>query len=257
MPERLRALQQTMTDLLLDAGGAAEFGRAPEAFAAARNLGLEDQAALARYRQRLLVYRDLVQGGLEDPLPDCFPFTHRILEEAGAWEDCVRAFIASRSLRSPYYRAINPTFVSWLADSAWGQDRWPFLLQLAHFEYIEVEVLRWPEEAPPGDLGGEPGPDRHVVFDGAARNLAYQWRVHESGEEDPRPGPGEALLFCYRDRNLGFESLEVDPHTSAFLARCLEGEVLGEAAAGVGMDLAEAQHLLRRLQEDGAVLGFS
>jgi hypothetical protein len=94
-------------------------------------------------------------------------------------------------------------------------------------------------------------------FSGTARNLAYGWRVQESREEDPVPAEGAAHLFCYRDRNLEFETLEVDPHSSAFLARCLEGVPLADAASGVGVDWAEARNLLRRLQEDGAILGYS
>ncbi|MBK8724861.1 MAG: putative DNA-binding domain-containing protein [Holophagaceae bacterium] len=257
MAERLLALQRTLADLLLDAEGRQAFSEAPEAFAAARGLDAADQQAFVRYRRRLLVYRELVQGALEDPLPDCFPFTHQILDEAGAWTDCVQAFIAARAVQSPYFRDINPTFVAWLAEGGWGKERWPFLLQLAHYEYIELDVLRWPEAPSREGLGDTPGADLRVAFDGAFRNLAYQWRVHESTEEAPVPLEGPAHLVCYRDRDLGFETLEVDPHTSAFLARCLEGQALGEAASGIGLDLPAAQGLLGRLRENGAVLGFS
>jgi len=255
--ERLLALQRAMTDLLLDTEGRRVFSETPEAFAAARGLDAADQRAFARHQRRLLVYRELVQGALEDPLPDCFPYTHQILDEAGAWADCVQAFIAARAVQSPYFRDINPTFVAWLAESGWGQERWPFLLQLAHYEYIELDVLRWPEAPSREGLGDTPGADLRVAFDGAFRNLAYQWRVHESTEEAPVPTGGPAHLVCYRDRDLGFETLEVDPHTSAFLARCLEGQALGEAASSIGLDLPEAQGLLGRLRENGAVLGFS
>jgi len=255
--ERLQALQRTMTDLLLDADGEDAFLADPAAFGAARGLEGPDQQALARFQRRLRVYRDLVQGALEDPLPDCFPHIHRILDEADAWEDCVKAFIASRAVQSPYYRDINPTFVAWLADSGWGQDRWPFLLALAHFEWVELEVLRWPETAAPSGLAGEPGPDRCAVFDGAFRNLAYGWRVQESSGDGPVPPAGPAHLVCFRDRDLDFRVLEVDPGSSAFLARCLDGAPAGEAATGAGLEPAEGLGLLARLRREGAILGFS
>ncbi len=257
MAERLRALQGAFADLLLDGDGERVFLEDPAAFGAARGLGEADQGALVRYQRRLRVYRDLVRGALEDPLPDCFPCTHRLLDEAGAWEACVDAFIASRAVQSPYYRDINPTFVAWLADSAWGQDRWPFLLALAHFEWIELEVLRWPEDPAPAGLGEDPAPERRAVFDGAFRNLAYGWRVHGSTAEAPVPAPGAAHLACFRDRDLDFRVLEVDPRSSAFLARCQEGSTAAEGAAAAGLDLAEALDLLRRLRREGAIHGFS
>ena len=257
MAERLLALEQAMADLLLDASSARDFRADPAAFALRRGLDAGDGDAMGRHHTRLLVYRDLVQSALEDPLPDCFPHTHRILEGADAWGDCVQAFIASRSIRSAYYRDINPAFVLWLADTGWGQDRWPFLLQLAHFEHLELEVLCWPEDPAPEGLSQEPRPEAAARFSATARNLAYGWRVQESREEEPVPPEGAAHLFCYRDRNLEFETLDVDPHTSAFLARCLEGQPLSAAAAAVGLEWTEARSLLRRLQEDGAILAFS
>ena len=71
------------------------------------------------------------------------------------------------------------------------------------------------------------------------------------------PPEGAAHLVCYRDRDLDFRVLEVDPRSSAFLARCLEGAPVGEAAAGAGLEPAEGLGLLGRLHREGAILGFS
>jgi hypothetical protein len=252
---RLQQLQGAALDLFLDADGERAFAADPRAFAAARGLASGDAEAFHRFAPRLRLYRALVRGALEDPLPDCFPFTHQILEDAGAWEDCLDAFLASRSIQSPYYRDINPAFVAWLAESGWGLERWPFLLSLAHFEWAELEVLRWPEAPLPAGLSDDPAPERRVVFDGAARNLAYGWRVHESDAEAPVPAEGPALLFCHRDRDLDFRVQEMDGPASACLARCLEGKAIADAAEGFG--LPEAQALLGQLRAEGAILGFS
>ena len=71
------------------------------------------------------------------------------------------------------------------------------------------------------------------------------------------PAPGAAHLACFRDRDLDFRVLEVDPRSSAFLARCQEGSTAAEGAAAAGLDLAEALDLLRRLRREGAIHGFS
>lgn len=256
MAERTMELQRCMADLLLNEDGGAAFARDPISFGAARGLGSTDLAALDRYKSRLLTYRDLARSALEDPLPDCFPILHALLTEAGAWEDCVNAFFASRSIQSPYYRDVTPSFVSWLASSAWGQERWPFLLQLAHFEYIEVEILRWPDEAPPPGLQTAPAPALHVVFDGAARNLAYTFRVHHAEKKDPTPEAGETFLLGYRVPDGEFFYSELSAHASAFLARCLEGASIGEAASALDLSLEEVLSLLSDLAAKGAILGF-
>jgi hypothetical protein len=249
-------LQRCMADLILDSGNAQSFLDDPAAFGAGRSLGKADQEALETFKARLLTYRDLARTALEDPLPDCFPITHALLLEAGLWGECVDAFLASRSIQSPYYRDVNPSFVAWLAHSRWGLERWPFLLELAHFEYIEVEILRWPDEPPLYDLETTPTVDSHVVFDGATRNLAYAYGVHKATKADLEPGAGAAFLLGYRDSEGDFYFAELSAHASAFLARCLEGESIGEAAAALDLDTDEALDLVTGFREKGALSGF-
>jgi hypothetical protein len=249
-------LQHCMADLILDERSAELFGNDPEAFGASRGVRDESQSALGASMSRLLIYRDLARTALEDPLPDCFPITHALLVEAGLWRKCVDAFLASRTIQSSYYRDVNPAFVAWLSSSAWGQDRWPFLLQLAHFEYIEVEILRWPDELLSNDLKANPTVDLHVVFDGAARNLAYTHQVHKASKALPEPQAGETFLLGYRDSEGDFFYSELSAHASAFLARCLEGESIGMAASALNLELDEVLDLLIRFREKGALSGF-
>lgn len=250
------SLQRCMADLILDEGSAQSFEEDPAAFGAARGLKKADQLALEALKPRLLTYRDLARNALEDPLPDCFPITHALLEEADLWDRCVDAFLASRTIQSPYYRDVNPAFVAWLANSRWGQERWPFLLQLAHFEYIEVEILRWPDETAPDGLSGAPGAGSQVVFNGAARNLAYTYLVHGASKEAPVPEAGEAFLLGYRDQAGDFVYSELSPHASAFLARCQDGEPVGVAAKALDLEIDEVLDLLGSLKEKGAISGF-
>ena len=260
MADRTLTLQRCATDLFLDPGAAVSFATDPLAFGQARGLGKLDQAALDRFKSRLLTYRNLVRFALEDPLPDCFPILYAHLDEADLWSDCVDAFLASRSIQSSYYRDIHPAFVAWLASSGWGQDERPFLLPLAHFEYIEMEILRWPDKEPEAsDEGLDPAPaaDLHVVFDGTARNLAYAYRVHQATKEKPEPVVGQTYLLGYRDADGDFMYSELSPHASAFLARCLDGDNIGEAASALNLELEEVLELLAGLREKGAILGFS
>lgn len=252
--ERVERLQAALADLALEADASA-FRQDPIAFAAARGLEPGDARALQRWQQRLLTYRALVRFALRDPLPDCFPITKALLDEA--WEPCVDAFLDARAIQSPYYRHIHPHFVEWLAATGWGQDRWPCLLSLAHFEYLELEVLRAPEDDPQPELALVPAPERRVRFSASARNLAYPWRVQEATEADPLPAEGTALLFCHRLPDGRYQQRELGGVSSAFLTRLLEDAPLGEAADAVELDREEAAAFLEELRAEGAVLGYA
>lgn len=257
MPEdRLARLQAAALDLALDPDPG-DFGQDPEAWARLHRLAPPDGASLARYQAGWLLYRNLIRTTLGDPLEDALPLTKALLEAAGAWEDLLSAFLASRPvLASPYYRDIPASFVAWMAGSGWGQDRWPFLLQLAHFEVVELDVVRAPDEPPPPDLVPEPALDHVAVLDPAARNLAYGFAVQQATEAAPEPPPGCAWLLCHRDPEGAFHVLELTPHVSALLARSQEGQALGPALAALGADPGEAFALLRDLRQRGAILGF-
>lgn len=259
MPEgrasSLARLQETVLDLALAPEDTA-FREDPAAFARARGLDTAHQQALATRRDRWLLYRALVRTALEDPLGDALPVTQALLEAAGAWEDAVTAFLASRTVQSPYYREIPAAFVAWLADSRWGQDRWPFLLQLAHYEALELEVVRHPDTPPPPGLHPEPALDRVAVLDPAARNLAYGYAVQHATVEAPEPPHACAWLLCHRDAEGSFHVLELTAHVSALLARSQEGQVLGPALAELGVAPDEAFPLLRDFRDRGILRGF-
>ena len=252
--ERVEQLQSAFGALALDAD-VTSFRQDPVAFAANRGLGPGDARAFQRWQGRLLTYRALVRYALSSPLPDCFPLSKAALE--ADWELCVDAFLDSRTIQSPTYRHIHPHFVEWLATSSWGQDRWPFLLSLAHFEYLELEVLRAPEDEPAAALSVLPRPARQVHLSTSARNLAYPWRVHEATEEDPIPTEGLALLFCHRLPDGRYQQRELGGPESAFLTRLLEGEAIGAAAEAVDLEWEAAATFLEELRDEGAVLGYA
>lgn len=252
--ERVERLQGALTDIALDADVSA-FRQDPIAFAAARGLEPGDARALQRWQRRLLTYRALIRFALSDPLPDCFPITKSLLGDA--WDDCVEAFLDARAIQSSYYRHIHPHFVEWLAESGWGSERWPCLLSLAHFEYLELEVLRAPEDEPAPGLLLAPAPERRVHFSASARNLAYPWRVHEASEEAPLPPDGTTLLFCHRLPDGRYHQRELGGASSAFLTRLMDDAPAGEAAQAVELDWDEAVGFLEELRTEGAVLGFT
>jgi hypothetical protein len=247
-------LERTLGDLILLSSGA-EFHHDPAAFGTARGLQPKDAETLARQKDRFLLYRELARNNLLAPLENAFPVLQALLGPE-AWAQATAAFLAARTLQSNYYRDIAPAFAAWLAETGWGRDCWPAILELAHYEYLELLVTRWPEEEVAEDLSCEPSPGACLALDPAARVVSYGFAVHRATESEPDPSAEAAHLLLYRDGEGGFGVLELTATTAALLARA-QSEPLGQVLSALG--LAEdrtLRDLLADLQERGALLGY-
>lgn len=230
--------------------------RDPAAFAAAMGLPPADQRAFQRSQDRLLAYRSFVRNNLAEPIEDTFPITMALLERALAWEDCLDLFLASRSVASPYYRDIAPTFLGWLAATGWGQDRWPFLLQLAHCEVLQSLVEHHPGSPIPAGLHPRAQPEDLVVLAAEAQIVTYDYAVQLASVADPEPAPGTVHLLVHRDAEDEVCWKVLTPATTVLLVNT-QARSIGEVSLAMGLPKPSgALALLDGFRNQGAVLGF-
>lgn len=231
--------------------------RSPGAFAAAQGLGPADQAAYVRFRRRLLFYRRSIREGLLDPVAGMFPVTWALLGRTGAGQACRRDFLATRPVRSPFHRDIAAAFLGWLAATGWGQERWPFLLQLAHSEILQNLVSHHPGGERLPDLRPVPSAGDRLVLDPTAQLVAYGYAVHLATPAEPVPRPEPVWLLVYRDGQGLARWAELTEATSALLVQA-QLRPIGPVACGLGLhDPADVLRVLTDLQELGAILGFA
>jgi hypothetical protein len=224
----------------------------------ARRQGLSgaDQRAFRDQKAAMMTYRELARMSLVEPLETMFPVLKALLETADLWEACVQAFLDARVVRSGHYRDIAPAFLGWLADTAWGQDRWPFLLELAHAEILEVLVARFPDSDPPDGLHADPRPLDRVVLDAATQLVAYRHAVHRVSEQAPLPEARPTHLIAFRTEEGEARLMELTPATAALLVQA-RTRSLSEAALSLNLpDLVPILDLLRDLHREGAIAGF-
>ena len=254
--ESVLALQRALVEaaLMPDPG---PLERDPGGFAAGRGLPPGDQAAFTRFKDRLMVYRHMVRADLVEPVESACFLTRALMEAAGLWEDCLAAFLASRGVQSAFYRDLSATFLGWLAATGWGLDRWPFLLQLVHFELLTVLVARHPGGDPPAGLHPGPRLGDRLVLDAPTQLVTYQYQVHLATLDALVPAPGTTHLLAYRNREGLPQWLELTPATAALILKGQAGSI-GQAILDLGLtDLSEAVELLASLQTRGAILGFA
>ena len=226
--------------------------------------GIEDR--------RLSVYRDLLYNNLQNLLAGNFPVIRRALSD-GDWHALVRAFYAGHRCHTPLFTEIGREFVRWLETRpAPDPDRWPWLAELAHYEWVELALQISDAEAGPVDrLAGDPQPDaalldRIPVLSPQAWALAYRWPVHRigPGHVPPHAPAQPTLLLVRRDTAGEVRFAEISPLVFRLLERLHPGLETGRAclqalAQEAGMDsdalLDDGRAMLARLHAEGTVLG--
>ena len=187
--------------------------------------------------ERAGVYVELLFNNVEDFLSGCFPVIRKILDD-GQWNALVRQFYAEHACQSPYFREIPAGFVEWLtgrlpfdslrlrsgttAQGTLFGERFPFLLELAHYEWVEVPLalddseIDWSGIDPDGDLlTGK------LVLNPVMLLQSYQYPVHRIGPDFLPTEPEPTHLVLLRDQHgkIQFVSLNV---TTARLVQLLQ-----------------------------------
>ncbi len=218
--------------------------------------------------RRMKVYNALLYNNLEGFLLSCFPVCRKILGQR-RWTRLVRAFMRDHVSHTPYFRQIPEEFLNYL-QSEWQRpdDVPPFLPELAHYEWIELELdtsdrdADLPAYAAAGDLlAGRP------LLNPVLRVLAYRWPVHRlSPRFKPTEPPAQATFtLAFRDAEHRVRFVLLNPASARLLNLLQENpESSGRAAvATLAQEMALspdallgfAQSLLKDLLAQGAILG--
>lgn len=175
--------------------------------------------------RRLDIYRDLIYNNIESFIASGFPVLRSILGD-GQWHSMVRDFVHRHQSRSPYFLQISEEFLRYLqeerCESPASAGDPPFVLELAHYEWVEL-ALDVSEEAFPAGL--ERNPDHAQLLDWVpvvsplAWSLCYQFPVHQLGADfqpqQPPSSPTFLVVFRNRADTVGF--LEANAATAHLL----------------------------------------
>ncbi|MDE3738856.1 hypothetical protein M2318_001765 [Metapseudomonas resinovorans] len=215
--------------------------------------------------RRLAVYRQLFFGNVESLLAGGFPVLRASLGPK-QWQALNESFYADYRCQTPLFTEISGEFVDYLAEGgADAQGLPPWVVELAHYEWVEAALLlsdrREPAHDPEGDLlDGVP------LLSNLAWPLAYQWPVSEIGPDYlPHEAPEQPTLVLARrgaDMNVHFSRLAPLAHAlldSLQERNCSGREHLEALAEAIGADsetiLPQGLALLENLRAQGVVLG--
>ncbi len=225
--------------------------------------GLEDR--------RLKIYRDLFFNNIENLLGSGFPVVKRILGREN-WLNLVRRFYAEHEAHTPLFPEIGREFQRYLqAREANAAGDPPFLVELAHYEWVELalsldetEIDQVPHDRNGDVLHGAP------VVSPLAWLLQYRFPVHQVRVDFLPQEPTAVPNFLVVSRNrhddivftelnaLSFKLLEVlkaNPGVSGLDVIEALVAALGNTDTEAMSDAAKA--MLQRFRERDIILGTS
>lgn len=205
--------------------------------------------------RRMAIYRDLFFNNVRDFLAGTFPVLRRIHDD-DAWTRLIRDYFSRHQAHSPLFLQMPQEFLRYLEEER-GEvpGDYPFLQELAHYEWVELAVSIDPREVddtpsdPEGDLlEGVP------VLSPLAWPLAYRFPVHRIGPDDLPAAPPEqpTYLVVYRDRGDRVGFLELNPVTARLL-ELLQGEDPPTGRAALDGIAAALNHPQPQVVVDGGL----
>jgi len=218
--------------------------------------------------RRMKVYNALVYNNMEGFLLSCFPVCRKILGQR-RWGRLVRTFFRDHVCHTPYFRQIPEEFLKYLQEE-WQRpaDMPPFLPELAHYEWMELELdtsdrdTNPPAHDPDGDLlAGQP------LLNSVLRVLAYRWPVHRLSPRYRPMQPPEAATFilAFRDTALTVRFVVINSASARLLNLFQEHPELtgADAVSRLAQEMALspeallgfAKNLMQDLCAQGAFLG--
>jgi hypothetical protein len=248
-PEALASLQTSFAAHIRDPQGVA----APD--------GIEDR--------RMAIYRNLFFNNICNFLSGNFPVLRSLYEE-DAWTRLCRDFYRDFRCHTPLFPELPREFLQYLQDHRHDhQDDPPFMLELAHYEWVELALSLDETETdkirvnPEGDLlNGIP------VLSPLAWPLSYQYPVHRiRAEFQPESAPDEAThLLVWRQKDFTIKFMQLNQISLMLVQKMkeeptLSGLQLLKAIAGIikhpkpEVVLQGGKALLTELKEKQVILG--
>lgn len=189
--------------------------------------GIEDR--------RIGIYRELLYNNIEGFMSGSFPVVRSLFRDDD-WHALVRAYFADHVARTPLFPKLAQEFLQYLAEARAPISTPAFLRELAHYEWLELEVSLDKREI--SEIEIDPSAnclDGIPLMNPVARVHAYTFPVHRIGPEyqpaEPPAEPTYLAVWRRRDDDVGF--MELNPLTARLV------ELILSATRRSGRELLE------------------
>jgi uncharacterized protein len=168
--------------------------------------------------ERMAMYRELIFNNIESFLAGNFPVIRKILDD-WQWFQLTQDFFLKHECKTPYFSEIAEEFLYFLENERSNPGDFPFLLELAHYEWVEMALSIAKEDINPNQQTTDDLLHKTIMLSPLAWPLLYQFPVQLiSPEYLPLEPPGRpSCLLAYRDQDDEVKFIEINPMTYRLL----------------------------------------
>ena len=176
--------------------------------------------------RRAKVYEDLLFNNVCGFLNSCFPVCKTLIEEDD-WLTLSRGFFRDWRCHSPRFNDIPKEFLDYLISDMSLEIDYPWFIQLAHYEWVELAV----------DTFDESGAEKHIPDDKptirvtpSLHNLIYDWPVHQISHDFLPTEIQQTFLLVFRTPSHEVSFTQINAPTSALINLFEQGYINSEDA---------------------------
>lgn len=169
--------------------------------------------------RRMAMYRELFFNNINGFLSSNFPVLRKILDDE-RWLALAQDFYLHHRCTTPHFSEIAEEFLDYLQNERHEPSDFPFLLELAHYEWVEMALSIARDEPEFGDAAfADDILNRAVRLSPLAWPLVYQFPVERIGPDFLPEAPSEppSYLVVYRDRDDEVHFMQTTPLTYRLL----------------------------------------
>lgn len=181
--------------------------------------------------ERMAMYRELFFNNIDSFLSSNFPVLRTLLDDQ-QWRALAQDFYATHACSTPHFSEIAEEFLDYLQNQRNNPADYPFLLELAHYEWVEMALSIAKEESPVTDaefIGALLS--RPLALSPLAWPLAYRYPVERIGPDflPSQPPEQPTYLIVYRDQDDSVRFMQTTALTFRLLQLLQQQSLTGEA----------------------------
>ncbi|AWL11362.1 hypothetical protein HMF8227_00867 [Saliniradius amylolyticus] len=168
--------------------------------------------------RRMRIYRELFFNNVKGFLDTGFPVLKSLYSELN-WQKLCRQFFVEHRCRSPYFVDISKEFVEYLDREYQPRpDDYPFLAELAHYEWVELALDSSTQTIAPEQLVTQLVPSSALSISPLAWLLSYDYPVHQVAPKYcPDSSDGPYYFVVHRDIEHCVHFTQLNPMNAVML----------------------------------------
>jgi len=185
-------------------------------------------------QRRMAIYRDLFYNNIDGFIANAFPVIRAITADDD-WQAMIRDFMIKHHCKTPLFHEVAREFLLYLENERVSDNDPVFLVELAHYEWVELAVSVLDND----NVAFKLTPEINCMSvtlktSPLAWPLAYHYEVHKIGPsyQPTIPSENTVFLLVYRNQQDKITFIELNPVSARLIDLLNEGNT-GQAAAEI------------------------